>query len=353
MKFQFFNSPARMPAFVSARGTVATNPSPMQWYLMLALAVGSTLLSVFIAACAGWASGRSVRDRLVMAAMGVLIVSSSHVLPALGVRFDGMRRAAILGAWIGCLSYALLGQATFFALAQQDAGDARAMAVNVPGATERVDASPGRSLTVIAQDEATVTAKLESAKAVRCSPGVCRWRDARQHELEAQLTALEVEADEAKRREAREDRAARQADDARALREVRRADPVGLQAAALFGWSAASIGLFRAHLPAVMLELLPGLFWALVFAGERRVAPSARDACSDHSVTPAPAVAADPLPSGARAGAGTRAKTGREMPLNGDLATALKMAARVWEVGKSVAFLIGRRYAVRPGVDNK
>ena len=353
MKFQFFNSPARMPAFISARGTVATNPSPVQRYLVLALAIGSTLLGVFIAACAGWESGRGVRDRLVMAAMGVLIVSGSHVLPALGVRFDGMRRAAILAAWIGCFLYALLGQATFFALAQQDAGDARAMAVNVPGTPERVDASQGRSLTVIAQDEAAVTAKLESAKAARCSPGVCRWRDARQHALEAQLTALEVEADEAKRREAREDRAARQADDARALREVRRADPVGLQAAALFGWSAASIGLFRAHLPAVMLELLPGLFWALVFARERRVAPSARDACSDQSVTAAPAVAADALASGAPAGAGTRAKTGRVMPLDEDLATALRVAARVWEAGKSVAFLIGRRYAVRPGVDNK
>lgn len=41
------------------------------------------------------------------------------------------------------------------------------------------------------------------------------------------------------------------------------------------------------------------------------------------------------------------------MPLNEDLATALKMAARAWEVGKSVAFLIGRRYAVPPSVDNK
>ncbi|WP_369050626.1 hypothetical protein [Burkholderia gladioli] len=354
MKFQLFNSPARMLAFISARGTVVTNPSPVQRYLVLALAIGSTLLGVFIAACAGWESGCGVRDRLVMAAMGVLIVSSSHVLPALGARFNGMRRAAILAAWIGCFSYALLGQATFFALAQQDAGDARAMAVNVPGTPERVDSSQGRSLTVIAQDEAAVDAKLESAKVTRCSTGACRWRDARQHALEARLTVLKVEADEAKRREAQEDRAAKQADDAQALRESRRADPIASQLVVLFGWNPVGIGLLRTHLPAVMLELLPGLLWALVFAGERRVAAGATEACSAQPATAAPAVATEASKSGdASTGVGMAAKTYHAMPVDEDLVAALRAAARLWELGKSAVTRMGRHYWARFGTSSK
>lgn len=350
MKFQFFNSPARMPDFISAWGTVATNPSPVQRYLVLALAIGLTILGEFIAACAGWESGGSLRDRLVIAAMGFLIVASSSVLPALARHYGGMLRVVILAAWIGCVSYALLGQATFFALARQDAGDARAMAVNVPDTPERV-ASRGRSLTVIAQDEAAVTAKLESTKAAHCPTGACRWRDARQHALEAQLTALEVEADQAKRREAREDRAARLADDARALRESRRADPVGLQAEALFGWRAASIGLFRTGLPAVMLELLPALFWMMAFASERRVAPRPTRTCSKPAA--APSVAADALASETSGAAGTGAEPRRVMPLDKDLAAALRMVTRVWKAGRTVALVIGRRYAAWSGVGNK
>lgn len=350
MKFQFFNSPARTPDFVCAGGTDATNPSPLQRYFVLVLAIGLTLLGEFIAACAGWESGGSLRDRLVIAAMGFLIVASSSVLPALARHYGGMLRIVILATWIGCVSYALLGQATFFALAQQDAGDARAMAVNVPDTPERV-ASQGRSLTVIAQNEAAVIAKLEGAKAAYCPTGACRWRDARQHALEAQLTALKVEADDAKRREAWIGRAARQADDARALRESRRADPVGLQAAALFGWSPGSIGLFRTGLPAVMLELLPALFWTMVFAGERRVVPRPTRTCTEPEA--APSVAADAPASETSGAVGTGAKPGRVMPVDEDQAAALRMVTRLWKAGRTVALLVGRRYAAWPGVNNK
>lgn len=351
MKPHFFNLPLRWQNSVPGV-TKCINLSLAQRCLALALAIGSTLLGVFIAACAGWESGGTARDRIVMGAMGLLVVSSSHLLPAFAGRFNGVRRAAILAAWSGCLLYALLGQATFFAFAQRDAGDARATAVNVPNMSEHVDVTPGRSLTAIAQDEAAVVAKLGRAKAANCAAGGCRWSEAREHALAARLAALKVEADEATRREAREDRAAKQADDAHALRESRRADPVAAQLVTLLGWSAASVAVFRANLPAVMLELLPGLFWALVFAGESQVT-SAPDAASDQPAPGAPVVAAASVLDNAPDAAGPKATVRRPSPVDEDLLTALKAAARLWDVSKSLALRMRRHYAARFGVVSK
>lgn len=354
MKIQFFNSPTRMPVFTSARRTVGTTPSPAQWYLVLVLAIGSTLLCEFIATCAGWESGGSLRDRLVMAAMGFLIVSSSNLLPAAVGRFRGMRRILILAAWLGCLLYALLGQATFFALAQQGAGDARTMAVMMPGAQVRADALPGRSPTAIAQDEAAVIAKLGRAKAARCLASECRWRDAREHALAAQLAALKIEADEAKRGEAQEDRAAKQEDEARVLRESRRVDPIAAQIAVLFAWNPISVEMLRTYLPAMMLELLSGLLWTMVFAGEMRVVSCATEATDDRPAKAAPVVEPDVLKAGdSPADAGTAATARRATLVDEDLAAAVRAAARFWESGRAIAIRIGRHYAARLIGDGK
>lgn len=348
MKFQFFNLLARMPAFITARRTVGTNLSPAQWYLVLVLAIGSTLLCEFIATCAGWESGGSLRDRLVMAAMGFLIVSSSNLLPAAAGRFRGIRRVLILAAWLGCLLYALLGQATFFALAQQGAGDARAMAVIMPGTQASADVLPGRSPTAIAQDEAAVIAKLGRAKAARCLASECRWRDAREHALAAQLTVLKVEADEAKRSEAQEDRAAKQEDDARALRESRRADPIAAQIAVLFAWNPINVEMLRTYLPAMMLELLSGLLWTMVFAGEMRVVSRATEATGDRPAKAALVVEADVLQADdSPTNAGTASTARRATLVDEDLAAAVRAAARVWESGRAIAIRIGRYYAAR------
>ena len=354
MKLQFFNSPTGKSAFTLVRTTTGIDLSSTQRYLVLVLAIGSTLQGEFIAACAGWESGGSLRDRLVIAAIGFLIVSSSGVLPALAGRFDGMRRVVILAAWIGCVSYALLGQATFFAVARQDAGDARAMAVNVPGTPERVDVSPGRSLTVIAQDEAGVVAKLGRAKAARCLGSECRWPDARAHALAAQLAALKIEADEATRREAQEDSAAKLVDAARALRESRRADPIASQLAILFGWRSASVEMLRTYLPAVMLELLPGLFWTLAFEGERRVVPGAANACGDQPASVAPVVATEAQKlDEVQADANSAAKPRHVAIVDEDVAAVLGAVARAWESGVSAAIRVGRQYVARFSANNK
>lgn len=354
MKFQFFSSLAETPASTAATGTASGNLSPASWYVVLTLATGSTLLCEFIAASAGWASGGSMRERLLMTAMGVVIVSSSHVLPALARRFRGMFRAAILTAWAGCLLYALLGQATFFAFTQEDAGDARAMAVPVPVTLAHGDVSLGRSLTVIVRDEAAVIAKQARTKAARCFDGECRWRDARERELSAQLASLKIEADEAKRHEAQEDRAQRQADEARALRESRRADPIASQLASLFGWSPVSVGMLKTYLPTLMAELLPGLLWTLVLTGKRRVVPSAAATSGEPPDKVAPVVEAETLKlDDMHADSGTAAKARRVTTFYEDLEEMRGAATRLWESGKSVASHMGRQYVARLSGANK
>lgn len=83
--------------------------------------------------------------------------------------------------------------------------------------------------------------------------------------LSAQLASLNTETDEAKRREAEEDRLHAQADQLEALRESRRADSVTSRLATMVGTTEARLELLLDVGRAVVLEGLACIFWC--FAG--------------------------------------------------------------------------------------
>ncbi|CAJ0805032.1 hypothetical protein LMG18095_04189 [Ralstonia thomasii] len=172
----------------------------------LVLATGATGTALCLSVLAGWQRGGSLAERLAWVAIGVVLVASAHLLPAL-VRGTPLAMRAVAGVfWIACMATACQGHATFFLLAQRHAGEMRAVAV--PSV-----ASPaaGRSLTAVMAERAEVTARLATANTQRCT-GHCSTLEIRRVSLAAKLDALDAEAHDIRRRQTADDQAMTQRD---------------------------------------------------------------------------------------------------------------------------------------------
>src|SRR5258706_15974011 len=108
------------------------------------LAVTATGTAVCLSLLAGWQRGGTLSERVVWVTLGIVLVVSAHLLPTL---IRGAPVAVrVMGhlLWGACMVTACYGHATFFVLAQQHAGDARAFAVT--GDVTNIAARPVRTL---------------------------------------------------------------------------------------------------------------------------------------------------------------------------------------------------------------
>lgn len=222
------------------------------------LSTAATGTAICLSALAGWQRGGSLAERLVWIAIGVVLVVSAHLLPAL-VRDSPFRvRAVAGGLWLTCLLAACYGHATFFVLAQRHAGELRASAVPV------VEPAPTvRSLTAVMAERATVNGLLAAANARRC-PHDCSFLEARRVTLTAKLDALDAEAGEIRRRQSADDRAAERFD-------ALVADPVTVRLAALLGTSVARVDLLSGLAFAAVLEGVACLLWTVTLRSAQAV----------------------------------------------------------------------------------
>jgi len=218
------------------------------WTLGLAVVATSTALCMSV--LAGWQRGGWLAERLVWVAIGVVLVVSAHLLPALlrdappGVRGIGNL------LWVACLATACYGHAAFFVLAQEHAGEQRASTTIAASFRQT-----GRSLTVVMSERATVTRQLAFAQAQRCARD-CSALAARRMTLTAKCDALNAESDDIRRRQAADDRVAAQ-------RDALRADPVTSQLAALLGTTTPRIDLLSGLAFAAVLEGVACLLWTV------------------------------------------------------------------------------------------
>jgi len=214
-----------------------------------ALAVAATGTAVTLSVLSGWQRGGTLPERLVWVAIGVVLVVTAHLLPAL-MRSANLRvQFVAAGLWAGCMGAAVYGHAVFFLLAQAHAGEQRAATVPPP------DTSPGRSLTAVMDERAIVTAQLAAADVRRCVRD-CSSLRVRRASLTARLDALDVEASEIRRHEAVTDRVTAQ-------RDALLADPVTSRLAGLLGTTAPRIDLLSGLLFAAVLEGVACLLWML------------------------------------------------------------------------------------------
>ena len=214
------------------------------------LAVSATATALCLSVLAGWQRGGTRPERVVWIAIGVVLVISAHLLPAL------IRDAAIIvrcgGSllWGTCLVTACYGHAVFFAFAQQHAGEQRASTVQAVPAP-----SPARSLTTVMAERAVVTAQLASANARYCV-GNCITLESRRATLTARLDALNAEADDVRRQQAATDRVTVQ-------RDALLVDPVTARLAASLGTTTSRVDLLTGLLFAAVLEGVACLLWTI------------------------------------------------------------------------------------------
>ena len=244
--------------------------------LALVLAVGATATALSLSILAGWQRGGSVAERVVWVAIGIVLVLSVHLLPALIRDTPLPVRGTGSLLWIACLAAVCYGHMVFFVLAQEHAGEQRAsmvMAIGLP--------QTGRGLTVVMAERATLTRQVAFARAQRCARD-CLALEARRITLAAKLDALDAESDDIRRRQAQDDRTTVQ-------RDALRADPVTSRLAALLGTTTARVDLLSGLAFATVLEGVACLLWTVALrsspipapvAAVTRISPSAVTAIS-------------------------------------------------------------------------
>ncbi len=158
-------------------------------WIAFAMATAATATGISLSMLAGWQRGGSLAERLAWVAIGVVLVVSAHLLPALASNSPSTVRAVAGLLWACCTATACFGHATFFLFAQQHAGMERAETVSAVTASA-VD----RSLTQVGAERATVTRQLAFARLQRC-PRNCGLLEARRVTLAAKLDALNAESD--------------------------------------------------------------------------------------------------------------------------------------------------------------
>ncbi|MBN3761046.1 hypothetical protein [Burkholderia sp. Ac-20365] len=256
------------------------------------LSVTATVTSAGIAIVAGWDRGGNPTERAAWIAIGIVLLLSAHLIPALTRGLSITARIAALLIWLFSMVATGYGHATFFILAQQHAGEIRASRIPEPPKVVNVaGAVSTRSLSLIAGERSNVEQDLARARAQKC-PENCTWLTLRKSNLESRLSALNVEFAEAQRRERAVDQALAEHERAANRRSDQTADPVTRLLAAALGIATGDVDLAVALVLGWLLESVACLGWLLTLPkpgavvtdsehSSRRVTASVTDESSD------------------------------------------------------------------------
>lgn len=213
------------------------------------LGVASTGTAVVLSILSGWQRGGTLPERLVWVAIGVVLVVTAHLLPALARSSAQRLRFVAAGLWLGCMGASVYGHSTFFLLAQMHAGARRAASVASPVMPS------SRSLTAVMVERAALVTQVAAADVRRCTRD-CPGLRVRRASLAARLDALDAEAGDIRRQEALDDRVTAQRDELLA-------DPVTSRLAALLGTTPSRVDLLSGLMFAAVLEGIACLLWML------------------------------------------------------------------------------------------
>lgn len=232
-----------------------------------ALALSATATSLALSATVAWQRSPYWFDRAWGIASAALIVFGAHLLPAISARCTGLLRWSSYSLWLLCSLMVFYSHATLLLQAQARAGEMRAAALPMTPGPTATAFSPKRSRSDIAEKYAQAKGQLARVAAQRCSEP-CAWLTARRAALTAQIDALTVEMEEARRWQAEQDRLSVLADRDRDRRDFARDDPVMTRLAALLGVPINRIDLVFAILFAIVIEGLACLCWYASIQGK-------------------------------------------------------------------------------------
>ena len=164
--------------------------------VILMLAGAASSISVAISIAAGWQRGGTDIARLLMASVGFVAVLGAHLLPAFCRRVSILARVVGAVIWVICFTFVAYGHASFFLLAQDQAGTQRAAALVTEQQTPQP--TPKRNLSVVLADEAKVKGWQAAESLAKCADN-CGALKVRESVFKARIVALEAEADEIRR----------------------------------------------------------------------------------------------------------------------------------------------------------
>lgn len=263
---QELSSQKKEPNSTLGKPTCAPMERSGAWRVVaLVIAILGTATALDITARVALERGATLGDRIAWLGIGLTLTLCVHVLPVSFRLLPLLVRSVAYGLWVGCFGFVCWSHATFLLSSQQQAGEQRAQAIDIPNVVPSSARDSGRGLALVANDIAETKARLAANDARRCRVS-CSARSTTHEVLSAKLEALRVEADEAKRWQVAEDREVAQADRAEVLRDAVRDDPV---AARLATWSGATVGQIDLVKGAVFAFLLEGaacLCWYLVLS---------------------------------------------------------------------------------------
>ena len=247
---------------------------------ILMLAVAASSISVAISIAAGWQRGGTDIARLLMASVGCVAILGAHLLPAFCRRVPIMARVAGAVIWVICLLFVAYGHASFFLLAQDQAGTQRAAAL-VP-APQTPQLTPKRILSVVLADAAKVKGWQAADSLIKCADN-CGVLKVRESVLKARIVALEAEADEIRRWQLAQEKV-------QSRRDELRDDAVTTPLATSLGVTGKLANLVIGGVFSLILEGLGCFCWYLVFLRDstvsvtQAVTPGVMDAIMADSV---------------------------------------------------------------------
>ncbi|WP_157658142.1 hypothetical protein [Burkholderia ubonensis] len=255
------------------------------------LALAATATSAWISYLAGMERGDWMAEKIVWVAIGVVLMLSAHLIPALTRVVGRSARLAAMMVWSLAIVATGYTHATFFVNAQRHAGEARAARI-VDTQTAQVPPSlDGRPIEQVANERAKVQRDLATAGIVRCLHD-CAAVAARKAGLAARLAALNIELEAAQRRIRFADAAAVERARALARQDAAIADPVVSRLAPLMNVGTGTLDLVLALALGWLIEAIACISWLVALrmpaissicvdrVGERSPSES-RSACTD------------------------------------------------------------------------
>lgn len=202
------------------------------------LAVFVTLTAASMTAVAALDRGGTMIDKMLLAAMSLVIVLAVHLLPAVS------RRPAAWLVWIGCLLCAIFGHLTFFTHASLRAGDNRAQQSALAVGTERqVEATREALANIKARPVAVVAAELALASDRRSR------------------AALREEIAGGKHAEVLRDDLVRLSVVLSTANVSGAVDPVTARLSLVTGWSESAVAIVIGLTFSILIELIGALIW--------------------------------------------------------------------------------------------
>lgn len=230
----------------------------------LVLGLVATFTSAMVTVLAGAERGGSKLEQDAWIAIGLTLLLSAHFMPSLARRRQLHIRIAAGVLWVLSLLATGYTHATFFVNAQRDAGLQRAQ--QIPLSTLPTVSGTGRLPNEIAQERAKAETELESARLAKCTTD-CRWLTLRRDSLSSKLAALNIEFDEARRREQIVDSQLAERRNVLAKRDAAEADPVSIRLAHLIHSDDNDVSFGLAISLGLLLEIVASMSWVLACHG--------------------------------------------------------------------------------------